>query len=308
MKKILTYLFIITYISSFFILYMPSYAATKERNLSKIENDIYGYEYNKDSTQKRVERLERSIYGKISTGDINTRIKKLSADISADVIGLEIPPVEDTFKEEDEIIADNSVNYPIVNEIEQKLFNQTYKNRDLHTRIVTIEKKLFGKIYDVDDYSTRMDRIKAKIMPDTIAQRDSFEGDRSYFDNGNYYDNNALSSLDLAGTGQSRFSMPYGQRNYTRPYANYGDFTGGASGLNENYYNPNLNDELAQMEYETFGTEFSNDDTTTRIKRLNSVNQAQKSSSKYDSNKFNQRMSTVMEIGAMLLMILAMVL
>ena len=308
MKKFFTYLFIITYISSFFVLYMPSYAATKDNNLSKIENDIYGYEYNKDTTQKRVERLEKSIYGNISSGDINTRIKKLSADISADVIGLEIPPVEDTFKEEDEIVADNSVNYPIVNEIEQKLFNQTYKNRDFHTRIVTIEKKLFGKIYDVDDYSTRMDRIKAKVMPETIAKGDSFEGDRSYFGNGHYYDDNALSSLDLAGTGQSRFYMPYGQGDYTRPYTNYGDFTGGASDLNENYYNPNLNDELAQMEYETFGTEFSNDDTTTRIKRLNSVNQAQKSSSKYDSNKFNQRMSTVMEIGAMLLMILAMVL
>uniref|UniRef100_UPI0026110514 hypothetical protein n=1 Tax=Helicobacter rodentium TaxID=59617 RepID=UPI0026110514 len=70
----------------------------------------------------------------------------------------------------------------------------------------------------------------------------------------------------------------------------------------------NLNDELAQLEYETFGTEFSNEDTASRIKRLNSVNKAKKSSSKYDSNKFSQRMSTAMEIGAMLLMILAMVL
>ena len=69
-----------------------------------------------------------------------------------------------------------------------------------------------------------------------------------------------------------------------------------------------LADELAQMEYETFGTEFSNEDTATRIKRLNSVNKAKKSSSKYDSQKFSQRMSTAMEIGAMILMILAMVL
>ena len=70
----------------------------------------------------------------------------------------------------------------------------------------------------------------------------------------------------------------------------------------------NLEDELAQLEYNTFGTEFSNEDPQTRIKRLNSVNKAQKSSQRYDSNKFQQRMSTVMEIGAMLLMILAMVL
>ena len=174
-----------------------------------------------------------------------------------------------------------------------KLFNQTYKNRDFHTRIVTIERKLFGKIYDVEDYSTRMDRIKAEVLPERLAREKVFGYDNS----------NSLSSLDLSGLNSNRFSMPYGQENYTRPYANYGDFTGGATPIPEN-----LDDELAQLEYDTFGTEFSNEDTNTRIKRLNSVNKAKKTSQKYDSNKFNQRMSTAMEIGAMILMILAMVL
>ena len=176
-----------------------------------------------------------------------------------------------------------------------KIFNQTFKNRDFHTRIVTIERKLFGKIYDVEDYSKRMDRIKAEVLPERLAREKVFGYDNS---------ENSLSSADLSGLNSSRFSgvMPYGQENYTRPYANYGDMTGGASPLH------NFNDELAQLEYDTFGTEFSNDDTNTRIKRLNSVNKAKKSSNKYDSAKFQQRMSTAMEIGAMLLMILAMVL
>ena len=216
---------------------------------------------------------------------------------------MEIPPVEDTFAEQEEVAsADSSVNYPIVDEIEKKLFNETYKNRDFHTRIVTIEKKLFGKVYDVDDYATRMDRIKAEIMPETVDYTDRFA--HEYRDN---RDSNMLTSDDLSGSSFSRFSMPFGQRNYSRPYANYGDEFTGAAAPAQNY-NTNLNDELAQLEYETFGTEFSNEDTTSRIKRLNSVNQAKKSSQKYDSNKFTQRMSTAMEIGAMILMILAMVL
>lgn len=288
MKKILSYLFIIAYLSSFSVIY----AAPQSSTISKIENDIYGFDYSNDSSQNRVARLEKTIYGKASTGDINKRIKKLSGDISADVIGLEIPPVEDTFREDEIAKADSTVNYPVVDEIEQKIFNQTYKNRDFHSRIVAIERKLFGKIYDVDDYSTRMDRIKAEVMPETLA------------DNRNNYDDNALNSNELSGLSLSRFGMPFGQRNYTRPYANYGDMTGGAALPTGG----NLNDELAQLEYETFGTEFSNEDTTSRIKRLNSVNKAKKSSSRYDSNKFSQRMSTAMEIGAMILMILAMVL
>lgn len=299
MKKIISTILILLFIITSY----PVNAAIKSQSstISKIENDIYGFDYPKDSVKKRIERLENTIYGKVNTGDINKRLAKLSGDISADVIGLEITPVEDTFAEAEEAVADSSVNYPIVDEIEKKLFNETYKNRDFHTRIVTIEKKLFGKVYDVDDYSTRMDRIKAEIMPETVDYTDRFA--HEYRDNRE----NMLTSDDLSGSSFSRFSMPFGQRNYSRPYANYGDeFIGGAAPVPN--YNTNLNDELAQLEYETFGTEFSNEDTTSRIKRLNSVNKAKKSSQRYDSNRFTQRMSTAMEIGAMILMILAMVL
>lgn len=268
--------------------------------LSKIENNIYGFDYNGDKTQNRITRLEKTIYGKPLNGDINKRITKLSGDISADVIGLEIEPSRDTFLAEEKAREDESVDYPIVNEIEQKLFNTTYKNRDLHTRIVTIERKLFGKIYDVDDYSKRMDRIKEKIYPSKLSQKEEF----NYAD-GTYFNDRTLNSIDLSGTSQSRFKMPFGQRKYTRPYSNYGDF-----GSVDNAITPhdNLSDELTQMEYDMFGTEFSSDDNRTRIKRLNSAHKAKKTSHKYDSQKFQQHMSTAMEIGAMILMILAMVL
>jgi hypothetical protein len=270
--------------------------------LSKIENSLFGFDYSGDKTQNRVSRLEKTIYGKTSGGDINKRITKLSGDISADVIGLEIEPSRDTFLAEEKAIEDSSVDYPIVNEIEQKLFNKTYKNRDLHTRIVTIEKKLFGKIYDVDDYSKRMDRIKEKMYPQALANYDKNEID---YGDGSYYNDRMLGAMDLSGTGQSRFKMPFGQRKYTRPYTNFGDF----SSVNDAIIpRDNLSDDLSQMEYDMFGTEFSSDDTQTRIKRLNSVNKAKKSSKKYDSQKFQQHMSTAMEIGAMILMILAMVL
>lgn len=303
MKKI----FAITLILLYLISAAPQEvtASSQESTITKIENELYGFDFSKDSSKNRVARLEKTIYGHASTGDINKRIKKLSADISADVIGLEIPPVEDTFAEEEKLAEDNGVNYPVVDEIEQKIFNQTYRNRDFHSRIVAIERKLFGKIYDVDDYSTRMDRIKAEVMPDRLAEEKSGIDDSVYIPGSRYYDDNAFSSSDLSGLSTNRFGMPFGQRNYSRPYTNYGDMTGGAA---VPYSSPNLNDELAQLEYETFGTSFSEDNTTSRIKRLNSASKAKKSSSRYDSQKFSQRMSTAMEIGAMILMILAMVL
>lgn len=292
MKKIFICFFIILSVNFCFI--SESYSANNAQmaEISKIENNLYGFDYVNDELKNRIARLEKTIYGKESTGDLSSRIKKLANDISADLIGLEITPSEDTFRE-DELAADSTVDYPIVDEIEKKLFGTTYKDRDFHTRIVTIERKLFGKIYDVEDYSTRMDRIKTAVMPEALAY------DRNRFN----YDDNAISSEDLSGfKGNIYGTMPYGQRNLTRPYTNYGNYTGEFSTAT------NINEELAQLEYDTFGTEFSTDDTKTRIKRLNSVNKAKKSSRKYDTQKFQQHMSTAMEIGAMILMILAMVL
>ena len=286
-------------------LFLPVFAANNTELITKIENNIFGFDYSNDKINNRVERLEKTIYGKSSSGDINKRITKLSGDVSADVIGLEIEPTHDTFLAEENEKEDNSVSYPIVDEIEQKLFNKTYKNRDFHTRIVTIEKKLFGKIYDVDDYSVRMDRIKSKMMPDIIAQKEKENFDN--FGDGSYYDHDTLSSLDFSKGKLRRLKMPFGQNKYSRPYTNFGN-------LSPDYYaddfnnNSQLEEELAQLEYDTFGTEFSNESTQSRIKRLNSVSKAKKSSKKYDSQKFSQHMSTAMEIGAMILMILAMVL
>ncbi|MCQ2753851.1 MAG: hypothetical protein MJ231_02260 [bacterium] len=108
----------------FFVFSLPVWSASNTQNaeISKIENELYGFDYSKEQTKKRLERLEISIYGKAQSGDIPQRIKKLATDITADQIGQEITPSEDTFREADEV-ADNSVSYPIVDEIE-KIFIQ----------------------------------------------------------------------------------------------------------------------------------------------------------------------------------------
>lgn len=291
MKK---FYLIIYFIVLLLFVFNPVFASNNDV-MTRIENNIYGFDYSKDNTQNRISRLEKTVYGKSSAGDINKRINKLSSDISADVIGLEIEPVKDTFLAEEYLKEDDTVSYPIVDEIEQRIFNRTYKNRDFHTRIVTIEKKLFGKIYDVEDYPQRMERITAKVMPETISKNEEED----------FHKYNTIDSETLSGTKRNRLNFPFGQKNYTRPYTNYGDMSRYSENIPDNQQ---LSDELTQMEYDVFGTEFSNESTQNRIKRLNSVNKAKKSSKRYDSQKFSQHMSTAMEIGAMILMVLAMIL
>ena len=87
MKKISLYIIIVAILG----LYSPCvFAETQAASLSKIENSIFGYDYANDSIAARIERIEHTVYGRSYTGDINKRLKKLSEDISSDVIGLEI--------------------------------------------------------------------------------------------------------------------------------------------------------------------------------------------------------------------------
>ena len=78
--------------------------------------------------------------------------------------------------------------------------------------------------------------------------------------------------------------------------------------LKRSYQHDDTRNRLSRLENAMFGTQFSQDDDETRLNRISSAFRAQKSASKYDSNKFSQNMSTAIQIGSMLLMILACIL
>ena len=65
---------------------------------------------------------------------------------------------------------------------------------------------------------------------------------------------------------------------------------------------------LARLDCTIFGTSFETDFESDRLRRISSAYKALKTASKYDSNKFSQNMATAMQIGTLLLMILACVL
>ena len=193
--------------------------------LSKIENSILGIDYSNQKTEKRLDRIEEYVYGHKNTGNNNTRLQKLAKDLNADVIGQEIEPCENTMQTEPEEIADNSVDYPILDDVEKKLSLKSNKNQTLHSRLVAIEQNMFKKVFDTDDF------------PDE-----------------------------------------------------------------------NNNDRLARLENCVFDTEFYYDNEQDRIDRLESAVKAKKTANRYDNNKFQQRLNAALQIGTMVLMVLAFIL
>ena len=129
-----------------------------QSQLGKIEESLYGFQYNSESNAERLSRLEQTVYGQTSNKTEAERLKKLSKDVSADSIGKEITPVEDTFADnspeyiyEEEPVATSDVSYPAVDEMENQVFKQSFPKQDIKTRVSKLEEKTFNKSYPTDD-------------------------------------------------------------------------------------------------------------------------------------------------------------
>ena len=75
--------------------------------LDKLENSLYGFTYTTSDDASRLSRIEESVYGQSRPNkSINERIASLNKDMSAEQIGNEITPKEDTFAEEQDSYKD----------------------------------------------------------------------------------------------------------------------------------------------------------------------------------------------------------
>lgn len=287
--------------------------------ISKMENSLFGVEYSTQADGARLDRIEKSVYGSVSSESTQNRVNKLKEDLAADLMGSEIAPKEDTFMEDDARVAsggaaaipkaDSSVNYPVVNDLEQHVFKKDYKAQDIITRLNNLEKKTFSQTYN-DDLNSRVDRLKTAILPqrnldddiqDRIAQADEFYSE-NLPSQPNYYDS---SSMPQRPTYERRSLFGGGDSGR--------DITVSLGALEKSILKRTYPDDLAdnrisRLEGKMFNTRFSEDDSQTRIDRLSSANRAQKTASKYDSNKITQHLGTAVQIGAMILMVLACVL
>ena len=295
-----------------FITANMSFASQYSSLLNKLENNIFGYTYT-DSDETRLARLEKSIYGTSkSNKPMQERISALNKDMSADLIGQEISPKEDTFMEDESEIYDRitsqqktpqvpptgaNVDYPSINELEKEVFNTENKNKDITERLSALEKKTFGQSYENDPFANRVERLQDKIKPKSLAKLQ------------NDYDD----VIPLDGSYQLDEYMPpdfdYGSYNARHtPPAKINLASVEKSIFKKSFNNDSMDNRLSRLESTMFGTTFEDDEQQQRINRIASAYQATKTANKYDSNKFTQNMAAATQIGMLILMILACVL
>ncbi|MBR1617300.1 hypothetical protein IJ670_04030 [bacterium] len=256
-----------------------------DAQLSKIETSLWGFEYSKDDVQKRLARLENNVFGAPSTTlKTQERIKKLNESM-----GFE--SYEDSTKEAYEIDTREAqdINYPQIDALEYQLFKGTYNKENIYKRLERLEKKIFGSIQE-GDLMTRTRRLKAYVKQDVVAQDTTHytqqpyrptENIQPYSGSQDRYDNSDI-HIQIAGLESAMFSKTYSQD---------------PVGLR-----------LNRLERKIFQRDFSSDDESTRIQRLQAAANAQQTAKLYEANKIQKYTSTGIQLGSIILMILALIL
>ena len=293
--------------------------------ITPIENSFYGVDYAEEKDEARLQRLEETVYGEAKTGDIKTRLNKLREDISADMIGHEIEAKPDTFADDSPKTAysdsyndrqipepktykeDASVNYPVVDTMEQIVFKKEFKNSDINNRLTKLESEVFKQVYAGDDLYTRVDRLKKSLLIEEDKYLANYQ-DVFSDDNPNYQE---FEDYTPNYSSRSYTQQNYGYGNNSNNYNNSKQLSLDdieKSVLKRRYKNDDVDTRLSRIENKLFQTDFSEDDDATRMNRITMAHNAQKASGAYKGAALQEKMATVMQIGMTVLMILAMVL
>lgn len=253
--------------------------------LSKIEENIWGFAYTKDSTQKRLTRIENSVLG-TQNSNLSTeiRIKKLN-----EAMGLESYADSQKQAYEIEEAEVGGINYPQIDKLEYQIFSSTYEKENIYKRIERLENKIFGSVQE-GTLASRTDRLKGYIKEDIISKNPSHYVEQpyqptteieQYMDSQEKYSKTDI-PIQLAGLENLLFSKTYSQD---------------PIGLR-----------LNRLERKIFQRDFSTDSEYLRIQRLQAAASAKQTSKLYEANKIQKFTSTGIQIGSIILMILAFIL
>lgn len=275
--------------------------------LSVIEKELFSVEYGEKPVAVRLTTIEKFLYGKRNSGSDLQRLQKIkeTTGISSEQVkvtqnnqkyefvenhaGKTLPQVNPAASTN--YTASPDVSYPIVDKMEEKVFGRTFSDKDITERLSRLEQKTFGKISD-KDLNSRTDMLKASIL--------AHKQEKITY--GNDYE-------------------PHVQRNYS---SSYRQIPGNEYAITESDYNYGLSTaerlvfgdsrpgesrerRLSNLEKKIFRKTFENEPSEQRLERVVSAAAGQKTA-RGGYEKWEKYLSTGMQVGGILLMILAMIL
>lgn len=310
MKKVVLTIFCILFINTGVFC-----AENIASQIQKLEKNYFGYDYNGETTAQRLERLEKAVYGASTNDTLQKRIQRLQKDMPQYAYSSPTPEAQEASYDEQNLeTADADVKYPVVDKIEQKVFKKDYAGEDIYKRLSRLEKQVYKKESSAP-LSERVDSLRASVLANARVRDDSSivleeydpamtgaaAGMNEFSDNAqyNYYTpqntKNRVASPDYRFRSDSSDADVYDIDMLEKEV------------FGQKYANEPAERRLARLENSVFQKTFSGSEDA-RIQRLLATTTAKKTARYYDNNKLMQHLNTGIQIGGIILMVLAMIL
>ena len=269
-------------------------AVSTKDSLNAIENSLFGYEYKNETETKRLERLEQHLYGEKRTGNIQKRLETIQTDT-----GIFVQEPQKNMQQANNqnpnqqmqnipnVKEDASVDYPIVDKMEEEIFHTTYKKENIYNRLNRLEEKVFTKTSNAD-LNTRVDKLASVLKPQML-QNQTYQSNYTVQEMDNYYNQSGFDTVNNQ-------TLPMQLLAFEETL------------LKKSYDGENNANRLSRLEQRMFNKTFPTDPDITRMQRLKVAYDAKQNSYKYENNRRMQNMATVSQLGGILLMILAILL
>lgn len=247
-----------------------SFASTSN-DIGRIEDELFGFQYGTETDVMRLDRIEQSVYNTKSLLTIQQRIDKLNNDLGI----MDRKTASTPYLPK----ADDNISYPMVDRLEMAALGRTYEDEDIYKRVERLQMKVFKQKID-GDLNNKVDALAAAVFNNSVPQYNS----TSAYDTTTAYGASANSDnlLQLSALEQTALKQTFSQD----PTAL----------------------RLSRLERKIFDRDYSLDPEQTRIERLSAAQTAKKTAKYYDSNRTQKFVSTGLQVGTILLMILALVL
>lgn len=303
--------------------------------LNEIEKNYYGYTF-KGTPDSRLTRIEQALYGMSYKNSQKNRVEKIYKDLNLGAItgaasnlaqgiaqNLQQPRTQDIGPK-----AEAGIKYPVVDKLEQKVFKKAFPNDDIYVRLSRLEKQTFKKESTLS-LNERVDALRDKLLGgearaaieiDPATEEIVLDNGKKYSDDSDYNFSNTDgedSHYNYYSYENSKNRIPeiqskYDEEDNSSSYAPKYEQSYDLDILEKQLFGKRFAQEppskrLARLENKVFQRTY-NDDQDARTRRLLAVTTAQKTSKEYDSNKWAQRINTGIQIGSILLMVLAMIL
>lgn len=282
--------------------------------VSEIEKAYFGYDYPDDTVPVRLNRLEQAVYGMKYNQGTQQRIKRLYNDLAAGknyTSSSESPNIaqnSDYNQHEELPPAEKDVRYPVVDKMEKQVLKTSYPSEDIYKRLSRLEKQVFKK-ESTASLNERVDALRGKVL-----YQSDFSDDGTIVLNDEDMDTPTGSAVSLDDSKYNYYSYQNSKDRVspakTASYDSAQNFDIDSlenSIFGKRYTADATSKRLARLENKVFQRTFDDSDDS-RVQRLLAVTTAQRTSSQYDSNKWMNRLNTGIQIGGVILMILAMIL